>query len=198
MAQELNLKKHNIFSDAESEITFRDDLMFDKTKIEGYILDFLVNKLKSVAEDKRGFCFQDIVYDFFEYRRIPLIKTKKTRDFGIDGVITLDAGIFGKINLGLQAKYSLIDSNDVDLFLSALKHAELQLGVIVCKDSRKLQKYELNSKLKAILLSRGINVKERLINQKLDITPVIILKMEDIVKIVALDIRGFVASVYKQ
>ncbi len=198
MAQESNSRKHNFFSDIESEITFRDDLMFDKAKIESYILNSLVNRLKSAAENTVGFCFQEIVYDFFEYIRIPLTKTKKTRDFGIDGVITLDAGIFGKINLGLQAKYSLIDSNDVDLFLSALRHAELQLGVIFCKDSRRLEKYELNSKLKAILLSKGINIKERLINQKLDINPVIILKMEDIVKIVALDIRGFVASVYKQ
>ncbi|MFH1710905.1 MAG: restriction endonuclease [Nanoarchaeota archaeon] len=198
MVQELNLGNHNFFFDIESEITFRDDLMFDKAKIEFYILNSIISKLKSAAKNKVGFCFEEVVCDFFEYRRIPLIKTKKTRDFGIDGIITLDAGIFGKINLGLQAKYSLIDSNDVDIFFSALRHAELQLGVIVCKDSRRLEKYELNSKLKAILLSKGINVKERLINQKVDVNPVIILKMEDIVKIVALDIRSFVASVYKQ
>jgi hypothetical protein len=198
MEQKSNSRGHNTFFKIESEITSNDEIMFDKTKIEEYIANYLTNKIKSVSESKRGFCFQDIVYDFFEYKHIPLMKTKKTRDFGIDGILRLDAGMFGNINLGLQVKYQLIDSNDVDLFLSALKNAELHLGVIVCKDSRKLDKYELNSRLKAILLSRGIELKERLINKEISINPVIILKMRDIVKMVALEIRGFVASVYKQ
>ena len=39
------------------------------------------------------------------------------------------------IKLGLQIKYSLVSSTEIDSFLTALNNAELQLGVVVCKDS---------------------------------------------------------------
>lgn len=116
----------------------------------------------------------------------------------MDGIIKLKADLIGEINLGLQIKYKLIDSNDIDLFLSALKNAELQLGVVVCKDSRKLEKYDLNNKLKAILLSKGITLKERLIHEKIDMNPVVILKFEDLIEIIASNIRAFSRGVYKK
>lgn len=106
--------------------------------------------------------------------------------------------LFGEVNLGLQVKYKLIDSTDIDLFLSALRNSELQLGVVVCKDSRRLEKYELNSKIKAILLSKGIAIKERLIKENIDINPVFILKMDEMAEIIANNIRGFVRMIYKK
>ena len=194
----MNSNMANIFSEIEEKIFFDESIIFDKLKIQNFILNYLAENINSKKERERGFYFQEIVYAFFEYMHIPLIKSKKTRDFGIDGIIKMEAGIFGKINLGLQIKYKLIDSNDVDLFLSALRNSELQLGVIVCKDSRRLEKYELNSKLKAILLSKGIKVKERLINEDLSINPIIILKFEDIIKISSLEMRAVVAGIYKK
>lgn len=98
----------------------------------------------------------------------------------------------------MQIKYKLIDSTDIDLFLSSLKNSELQLGVIVCKDSRKLNKYELNSKIKAILFSKGINIKEKLIKENVDINPVFILKFNEVIDIVVSQIRAFVTAVYKK
>ena len=151
-----------------------------------------------MVEVNSPFFFEEIIYDFFDYRKIKLIRTKKTRDFGIDGIITLETELLGKVNLGLQIKYKLIDSNDIDMFLSAIKNAELQLGVIVCKDSRKLEKYELNSKIKAILLSKGIQIKERLIKEEVDINPVFILKLNDLIDVAASDMRSFVKAVYKK
>jgi len=188
----------NIFSEIEDDVLFNESIMFDENKIKEYILNFVVNRLNSKPEKERPFFFEEIVYDFFDYRRIDLTKTKKTRDLGIDGIIKLKLDMLGNINLGVQIKYKLIDSNDVDLFLSALKNAELQLGVIVCKDSRKLEKYELNSKIKAILLSKGIKIKEKLIKENIDINPVFILKLNDIIEIVALEMRAVVSAVYKQ
>ncbi len=188
----------NIFSEIEDEIFFNESIIFEKDKIKNYILDFIANRLNSKPEKGRPFFFEEIVYDFFDYRKIDLTKTRKTRDLGIDGIIKLKLDILGSINLGVQIKYKLIDSNDVDLFLSALKNAELQLGVIVCKDSRKLEKYELNSKIKAILLSKGIKIKERLIKENININPVFILKLNDIVEIVASEMRAVIESVYKK
>jgi hypothetical protein len=129
---------------------------------------------------------------------IPIIKSKKTRDFGIDGIVKFKMGFLGEIDLGLQIKYKTIDSTDVDLFLSALKNSELQLGVMICKDSRNLTKYELNSKLKAILFSRGIKIKEKLIDQEVNLNPLFVLKFTDMIEIVTLEIRSFIRGVYKK
>lgn len=188
----------NIFSEIENDLIFNESIIFDEDKIRDYILNYLVDKLNLKQENEKPFYFEEIIYDFFDYLKIELIKTKKTRDFGLDGFIKLKIDLIGDINLGLQIKYKLIDSNDVDLFLSALRNAELQLGIIVCKDSRKLEKYELNEKIKAILLSKGIKVRERLIKEEININPVLILKFEDIIKIVASEIRAFIKGVYKK
>lgn len=189
---------NNIFSEIEEEILFNDDLMFDEEKIKKSIFDSIINRLELQTKEKRGFEFEEIVYNFFEYMNIKLLKTNKTRDHGLDGIIKLKLDIFGEVDLGLQIKYKLIDSTDIDLFLSALKNFELQLGVIICKDSRELQKYELNSKLRAFLLSRGISIKERLIKENIDTNPALILKLDDLIEVVASEIRSVVKGIYKR
>jgi len=188
----------NIFPQIEDYIFSNEEIMFDENKIKTYVTNTLISKLKSSPEKQRHFLFEKIIYDFFRYINIPIITTKKTRDFGIDGVIKLNLELLGNIDLGLQIKHKLIDSTDVDLFLSALKNSELQLGLIVCKDSRNLKKYELNSKIKAILLSKGIKIKERIIQQNININPVFILKMDEIIEITTHKIRGVIQMVYKK
>ncbi|MFH1325832.1 MAG: restriction endonuclease [archaeon] len=188
----------NIFSEIEDNLITEESIIFDEEKIKKYVYTFLIEKLNKKTEIERPFYFEQIVYDFFEYMNIKLIKSKKTRDFGIDGIIRMNIGFFGEISLGLQIKHKLIDSNDIDLFLSALKNSELQLGVVVCKDSRKLEKYELNSKIKAILFSKGIKIKEKLIKEKINLNPVFILKFDELINIVALTIRAVASAIYKK
>ncbi|MDD5700383.1 MAG: restriction endonuclease [Candidatus Nanoarchaeia archaeon] len=188
----------NIFSEIEGEIFLDDCIPLDEGKIREFILKFLTEKINSKAEKEQPFFFEDIVFDFFSYRNIKATRSKKTRDMGIDGIITLNLDVLGNVNLGLQIKHKIINSNDIDLFLASLKNAELQLGVIVCKDSRKLEKYELNSKLRAILLSKGIIVKERLIKEKVDINPIVVLKMSDLIELVASEMRAVAKGIYKQ
>lgn len=187
----------NIFSQIEQEIFLNEKIMFDKKKIKTEI-ENIINKRINSINNLKHFAFEDIVYDFFKYKNIPLIKTKKTRDSGLDGIIKLKVNLLGNINVGLQIKHKTIDSTDIDSFLSALKFSELQIGTIVCKESRELQKYDLNSKIKTILLSRGITQKENLINEKIDINPVSIIKFNDILDIVASEIRDVIKSIYKQ
>ncbi len=186
----------NLFFKIEEEVIFDESICFEEEKIKNFILEKMKKRIEN--SESKGFAFEEVVYNFFEYMNIPLIKTSKTRDKGLDGFVNFNAGFLGEIKLGLQIKYSLIDSNDVDLFLSALKNAELQLGVIVCKDSRNLINYELNSKIKSILISRGISVKEKLLNEKVDINPVFVLKLNELVEIVSSQMRSFVKSVYKK
>ncbi len=188
----------NIFSKIEEELLFNEEIVFDENKIKEYVKNYLVNKLNLLVKNKQGFAFEEVIYDFLEYMNLNLIKTNKTRDQGIDGIIKMSLGFFGEINLGLQIKYKLIDSNDVDLFLSSLRNAEIQLGVIVCKESRDLNKYELNSKLRTILLSKGIEVKEKLIKDKININPILILKFDEVIEIVASQIRAIAKSIYKK
>lgn len=190
------MKMDNLFFKIEEEVIFDESICFEEEKIKNFILEKMKKRIEN--SESKGFAFEEVVYNFFEYMNIPLIKTSKTRDKGLDGFVNFNAGFLGEIKLGLQIKYSLIDSNDVDLFLSALKNAELQLGVIVCKDSRNLINYELNSKIKSILISRGISVKEKLLNEKVDINPVFVLKLNELVEIVSSQMRSFVKSVYKK
>lgn len=188
----------NIFSDAEDEILSDETIIFDKEKIKRKLSNIISERLSLLDNAKKPFFFQDIVYDFFDYMRINLIKTGKTRDAGLDGVIKLQTELLGEINLGLQIKYKLLDSNDVDLFIASLRNAELQVGLIVCKDSRKLEKYDLNSKIKTILFSKGIKIREKLIKEDVSINPVFVLKFDDILDVAASNLRGFVMGVYKK
>ncbi len=187
----------NIFSEIEEYILFNEDIAFDEEKIKNYISKIILDKFDSYEKEK-GFLFEEIIYSFFEYQNIPLIKTPKTRDFGIDGIIKLKTDLIGSIDIGLQVKNRIIDSTDVDSFLSSLNNSELRLGLIICKESRRLDKYELNSKIKAILLSKGIRVKERLINESVSINPIAIMKFGEIVSIIASEIRLIVKGVYKK
>ncbi|MCF7910406.1 restriction endonuclease [Candidatus Pacearchaeota archaeon] len=187
---------NNLFSSLEEEILLDEEICFDEEKIKDFLLDKI--KINLEKSENKGFAFEEIVYDFLDFMNIPLIKTNKTRDFGVDGFIKLNVGFLGELNLGVQIKYKLIDSTDVDLFLSSLKNTELQLGVLVCKDSRELTKYELNSKIKSILLSKGISIKEKLLNDKIDINPVFVLKLEEILNIVTYQVRAVVKSIYKK
>ena len=189
---------NNIFSEIESEIIFNEEIVFDEGKIRNFILNFVEEKLKVCPQQERGFCFEGVIYDFFEYIGIKLIKSNKTRDGGIDGIIKFNIDFLGEMNLGLQIKNKLIDSTDIDLFLSALKNFELQLGVIICKDSRNLEKYELNYKIRAILFSKGITIKERLIKDKVNINPVFVMRFDDAIEIVSSNIRSFARAIYKK
>lgn len=186
----------NLFFKLEEEIILNEETCFDEEKIKELIFKNIKNKLDN--SDNKGFEFEKIVYEFFEYMNIPVIKTKKTRDSGIDGFIKLKIGFLGDLDLGVEIKHKLINSNDVDLFLTSLRNAEVKLGVMVCKDSRNLTKYELNSKIKSILFSRGITIKEKLLKEKVDINPVFILKLDEIVDVISYQIRAFVRGVYKK
>jgi len=187
----------NIISEIEERILNDESIIFDEEKIKEKVLNLILEKMNSIEEKKRPFYFENIISDFFKYLNLNFIETKKTRDFGLDGFLKLRLEVLGEVNLGVQIKYKLIDSTDIDLFSSALKNAEIQLGLIVCKDSRNLQKYNLNSKIKTILLSKGIEIKEKLIKEEIDLNPVLILKLNDIVEIITSNIRGFAKAVYK-
>jgi hypothetical protein len=188
----------NIFSEIEEKILLDETLAFNENKIKEEILQTIARKVDPAMDKEKPFVFEQIIYEFFEYLDINIIKTKKTRDFGIDGIIKLNLELLGEMDLGLQIKYAIIDSNDIDIFLSSLKNSELHFGVIVCKGSRKLEKYELNTKIKAILLSKGINIKERLIKEKISINPIFVLKMDDVIGIIASQIRAIARGIYKK
>src|SRR3989344_2205199 len=188
----------NIFSEVQDTILCNENIMFEENKIKDFLWNSIKDRVELETERQRPFLFEEIVHSFFEYRHIRTIKTKKTRDFGLDGIIKLNLQLIGEIDLGLQIKYKIIDSNDIDLFLSALRNTEIQLGIIVCKDSRRLEKYELNSKIKAILFSKGININDKIIKEKIDVNPVLVLKMKDIIEMAASEIRSIVVGVYKK
>ena len=195
--QKLNSKMINIFQEIQDEIFFNEDIILNELKIKEFILKYLIKKLESAEEKQRPFLFQDIIYNFFEYLNIKLIRSKKTRDSGIDGIINLDIDYLGKINIGLQIKYTKIDSNDIDAFVSSLKNAELILGAIICKESRKFDKYSLNNKLKTILMTRGIETKEEILKEEININPIFILTLNDVLDIISSNIGAMARGVYK-
>jgi len=188
----------NTIKEISEKILDNENIIFDENLIKEELKKEIANRLFTSEEIKRPFLFEQIIFDFFEYVNVPLIKTKKTRDSGIDGIIKINVKFLGEMNIGLQIKYKLIDSNDVDIFIASLKNAELQLGLIVCKESRELHKYSLNSKIKAILLSKGLAQEEDLIKDKISINPINILKLNDIIEMIALDIRNVARGIYKK
>ncbi len=193
----MNLKD-NIFYQIEDEVLDKESIMFDLIRIKEFVGDFIFKLINNQLVMKRGFYFEKIIFDFLEYKGFEFIKTKNTRDFGIDGIIKINLDLVGSVDLGLQIKYKLLGSEDIDLFSSALRNSELQLGLIICKDARYLEKYDLNSKIKAILFSKGIKIKQRLINNKISINPIAILKLEDIISMVADEIRMMIKGIYKK
>jgi|APSaa5957512576_1039674.scaffolds.fasta_scaffold05139_4 hypothetical protein len=188
----------NLFFELEDLIFGYEEILFDEVKIEGFVFDYLNNKLKKFNGSEKGFYFEKIVFDFFEYKGIPIRKTKKTRDFGIDGFLKLNLGFIGEVDVGLEIKYRKIGSKDIDAFRNSLEDLDINLGIICCKDSRRLDKYTLDTKLRTLLFSKGIEMKENLINERISTNPVIVLKSEDFIKIVSSDIRAFVRGVYKK
>lgn len=194
----MNLNMVNTFSEIEDMLFYKEEVIFDFDKIKESIYTLVEEKIKNEAENKRGFLFEQIICDFFDYLNIETVRIGKTRDFGLDGIIKLKLDVLGDVDLGLQIKYKLIDSTDIDSFLSNLRNAELQLGVIVCKDSRELQKYDLNSRIKAILFAKGIKIKEKAIGENININPIFILRMNDVVEMSARKFRNLVEAVYKR
>lgn len=71
----------NIFSEIEEKRFDKEDIIFDEEKIKDYLYNFLINKLNENSEIERPFYFEQIIYDFFEYMNILLIKTKKNKRF---------------------------------------------------------------------------------------------------------------------
>ena len=189
---------NNLFFEIEEKLFEDEDIIFDEERIKDFIFDYVNEKIKGQKISKRRFYFEKIVFDFFEYMGLAVRRTKKTRDFGIDGFVKVKIGFLGNLDFGLQIKYKKIGSNDIDLFLKSLRNVELNLGVIVCKDVRRLDNYDLNSRLRNLLFSKGIEIKEKLIKDKVDINSVVILKFEEIVEIVSSEIRSFVKAVYKK
>ncbi len=194
--QKLNSEINNIFSKVEDKILTDEEKMFDVSKIKEVLSYSLIEEI--TKKENKYLYFEEVVAQFFKYLNVPYAETGKTRDGGIDGIITLQLSLLGNVQLGVQAKYTRIDSNDVDTFLSALKHAELQLGIIVCKESRKLEKYDLNSKIKAILFSRGILIREKAIEESININPIFIIIMDDMLDIVSSQIRNTIRMIYKK
>ncbi|MEK6926898.1 MAG: restriction endonuclease [Nanoarchaeota archaeon] len=189
---------NNLFNEIEDEIFINESIIFNKQKIKEKVNSVIFTKLNEKQGNEKHFLFEEIIFQFFEYLNIPIVKTKKTRDFGIDGIIKLNLELLGEIDLGIQIKDTVIDSMDIDNFLSSLKNSELRLGLIICNKSRNLQKYELNTKIRAILLSKGIKIKENLINQSINLNPIFILKTEDILDIYVSRLRGIIESIYKK
>lgn len=187
----------NIFEELEGEILDREDILFDESKIKEFIIGKITTIINQRPESERPFLFQNIVYSFLEYMKISIIETPKTRDSGLDGIIKLNLQMLGPISLGLQIKYKKIDSTDIDSFRTALKNAELQLGTLICKDSTKLENYELNNKIKTILLARGIRLKEKLINDKINLNPILVLKFDAALDMVASELRAIARGIYK-
>jgi len=187
--------KSNFFKILDKKIFSSEQIIFSKSKIKKFVKNLIFQELNSLPKNKRGEFFEKIVCDFFEYMHFELTRTKKTRDFGLDGIIKTELEPFGKLKIGLQIKYKKINSIDVDSFLQALNFAEIRLGALVCKDAARLDKYTISSKLKAMLFGeeKGIKVKE-----KLELKPVFILKFEDVLNIFSEEVRYKVQAIYKR
>jgi len=188
--------KTNFFKEIEKRILYEDEeILFDDKKIREISEKLIIDKINKIDENKKGLFFEEIICDFFEYKNFEIFRTKKTRDFGLDGLIELKIEPFGNLKLGLQIKYKKVGSEDIDLLINALNFAEIKMGVLVCKDSGRLDKYNLSSKLKAMLIGKENKIE---IKENLDINPVFILKFSDILDIFSQSVRDVVRSVYKK
>jgi len=191
------LLKTNFFKEIEKNILNENDeeILFDYNNIRKLSEEIILNGINKVNEKKRGLFFEEIMLDFFEYKLFKVFRTKKTRDFGLDGLIEINIEPFGDLKLGLQVKYKKIDSKDVDLLINSLNFAEIKVGVLICKDANRLDKYNISSKLKAMLIGKEnkLDVKENL-----SINPIFILKFSDILDVFSHEVRGVVEMVYKK
>lgn len=190
--------ENNFFKKLEEEALWhKEDTLFDADRIKSYARGYILNKIQEKKEKERGFFFEEIVCDFFEYLGYRVTRTKKTRDRGLDGIVDVKIMPLGEVKLGIQAKWGRIDSGDVDGFIQSLENAEIRLGVIACRDSTRLQKYTLPAKIKSILFFRNIKAKVKDIPD-VGIEPVFILKLDDMIEVTSKKIRDIVSSTYKR
>ena len=54
----------NLFFELEDLIFGYEEILFDEVKIEGFVFDYLNNKLKKFNGSEKGFYFEKIVFDF--------------------------------------------------------------------------------------------------------------------------------------
>jgi len=193
------LKLDNFFDSLEKKILLSDEeVLFNIEKIKEYSRNYLLDNIEEKPKNERGFYFEEIVCDLFRYLNFKVIQTKKTRDFGLDGIIETELEPFGKLKLGLQVKWKKINASDVDLFIQALNFAEIRLGILLCKTTGDIKKYKLSSKIKAILSSFDNDVKNDPNISELYLEPIFILKFDDIVDIFSQRVRNLVSAVYKR
>ncbi len=189
----------NFFDSLEKKILLSDEeVLFNIEKIKEYSRNYLLDNIEEKPKNERGFYFEEIVCDLFRYLNFKVIQTKKTRDFGLDGIIETELEPFGKLKLGLQVKWKKINASDVDLFIQALNFAEIRLGILLCKTTGDIKKYKLSSKIKAILSSFDNDVKNDPNISELYLEPIFILKFDDIVDIFSQRVRNLVSAVYKR
>ncbi len=186
----------NLFRQLEEEILDRaEGEIFNHQKICAIAKEFFSKKIANAKNDsERGFIFQDIVCDFFEYKNFKIHRTKKTKDFGIDGVIEAEIRPFGILRMGLQVKYKRINSADLDSFLQALDFAEIKVGVIACKDSARLQKNSAKAKFKAMLLGRTEKIPKF---EDFGLQQVFVLKFAEIICLFAEETMLVIKGIYK-
>ena len=67
----------NLFSIIEEEIIFNEEICFDENKIKEFILENIKKKIENSSN--KGFTFEEIVYDFFEYMNIPFNQNQKNK-----------------------------------------------------------------------------------------------------------------------
>lgn len=190
------MQNNNLFRQIE-EIAI--DLA-ENTRLNREIIRQLAEKsvLERISSKKtnpeKGIAFQEIVCDFFEYRNFKVFRQKKTRDLGIDGIIESKLAPFGVLRIGLQAKFKKIGSADVDSFIQALNFAEIKLGVLVCKDSTRISRTFLSSKLDAILLGSG---KKPPKVGRIELQPVFVMKFGELLDSFTEEAVSAVNSIYK-
>ncbi|MBU1120333.1 restriction endonuclease [Candidatus Micrarchaeota archaeon] len=188
---------NNFFVSLEKTIVDQPEkTIFSEKKIMEFSENYIQMELKKISPNKRGWFFQKIVCDFFRFKRFRVIECKKTRDLGIDAVIKKKFDILGDLQLGLQIKYKKIGAADIDSFIQALDFAEIRLGVIACKESSRLDKYTLSSKMKALLL--GLPGKKIKIKERIQLKPVFVITLNEIIKLISSDARLMVRSIYKR
>ncbi len=188
----------NFFKQVEEEVLWQDDnILFNTDEITKYSKQYVLERINEKEEGRRGFFFEEVVCDFFEYVGYDVVRSKKTRDHGLDGVVETDVPPLGKLKLGLQAKWKMVDSTDVDQLLQALENAEIRLGVLVCRESSRLDKYKLTSKVKAILFFHNMESEVKDLPD-LDVNPAFIMKFDELIKVSSEKIRGMVKATYKR
>lgn len=196
LEKELLELSENFFKKIEFELTDApEQVLFSEKKIRALAEKLVLREINKKPVKQRPAFFEKIICDFFIFRNFKLIKTKKTRDLGLDALIKTRLEPFGELSLGLQIKYKKIGSIDVDLFLRSLDFADLKLGALVCKDSRRLDKYTLSAKLKAMLFGLG---EEASLKKRIDLKPVFILKFSDILDVFTGEIRLRMKGIYKR